>query len=189
MYVWIGLVFNEIDGDYVRNICKEINKKYNLSEVSFTLPQHISLKTSFYYENYNEVVNYIKDLLSNVSQLSVNVIGISKINNGVIWFDIEETEELRQMHNLLNNELLNKYNIPLIKFDGNNFKFHSTLFQDSNISDKHSQMIKELSNELKFPMKLNIKEINLGISKLGTVGTFKVCDKVELKGVDPNERK
>ena len=88
---------------------------------------------------------------------------------------------------MLNSELLNKYNIPLIKFDGDNFKFHSTLFQDSKISDKHDKMIEELSNEFNFPMKLKIKEINLGISKLGTVGTFKVCDKVELKGVDPNE--
>ena len=188
MYIWTGLVFNKKEEEYIRNICKKINEKYNLSEVSYTLPQHISLKTSFYYENYNEAINYIKDVLSNISQLSISVIGISKINNGVIWFDIEETKELRNIHNMLNSELLNKYNVPLIKFDGDNFKFHSTLFQDSKISDKHDKMIEELSNEFKFPMKLNIKEINLGISKLGTVGTFKVCDKVELKGVDPNER-
>ena len=188
MYIWTGLVFNKNDEEYIRNICKKINKKYNLSEVSYTLPQHISLKTSFYYKDYNEVIKYIKDILSNVSQLSVNVIGISKINNGVIWFDIEETKELRNMHNILNNELLNKYNIPFIKFDGDKFKFHSTLFQDSKISDKHDKMIEELSKEFKFPIKLNIKEINLGISKVGSVGTFKVCDRIELnKGVDSND--
>ena len=76
--------------------------------------------------------------------------------------------------------MLNRYNIPLIKFDGDNFKFHSTLFQDSKISDKHDKMIEELSNEFKFPIELNIKEINLGISEVGTVGTFKVYDKIEL---------
>ena len=64
-----------------------------------------------------------------------------------------------------------------IKFDGDNFRFHSTLFQDSKISDKHDKMIEELSNEFKFPIELNIKEINLGISE---VGTFKVYDKIEL---------
>ena len=41
-------------------------------------------------------------------------------------------------------------------------------------------MIEELSNEFKFPIELNIKEINLGISEVGTVGTFKVYDKIEL---------
>ena len=180
MYIWIGLVFHKKDEDYIRNICKEINQKYSLSEVSYTLPQHISLKTSFYYEDYNDVINYIRRVLSNISPLTVNISGISKINNGVIWFDIEETKELRNVHNLLNNELINKYNIPLIRFDGDHFKFHSTLFQDSNISDEHNQMINELSEHFKFPMKLNIKEINLGISEVGTVGTFKVCDKIEL---------
>ena len=180
MYVWIGLVFNNEDEDYIRNICEEINKKYSLSEVSYTLPQHISLKTSFYYENYNEVINYIKNILSDISSLTVNITGINKINNGVIWFDVEETEELRNIHNLLNNELLNKYNIPLIKFDGDNFKFHSTLFQDSNISDEHNQLINELLEKFKFPMKLNINEINLGVSVIGTVGTFKVCDRIKL---------
>lgn len=180
MYIWIGLIFDKEDEDYIRNKCREINKKYNLSEISYTLPQHISLKTSFYYENYKEVIGFIKNKLSNVFQLQVDVIGISKINNGVIWFDIEETEDLRNIHNLLNNELLNKYNIPLIRFDGDNFKLHSTLFQDSNISDKHNQMMNELLEVFKLPMRLNIKEINLGISEIGTVGTFKVCDKIEL---------
>lgn len=181
MYIWIGLVVNKQDEDYIRNICKKINKKYNLSEVSYTLPQHISLKTSFYYEDYNNVINYIKNVLSNVPQLSVDIIGISKINNGVIWFDVEETRELRNIHDILNSELLNKYNIPLIKFDGDNFRFHSTLFQDSKISDEHNRMIEELSNEFKYPITLNIKEINLGISEVGIVGTFKVYDKIELK--------
>ena len=41
MYIWIGLVFNKKEEEYIRNICKKINENYNLSEVSYTLPQHI----------------------------------------------------------------------------------------------------------------------------------------------------
>ena len=181
MYIWNGLVFGKSDEEYIRNICKRINEKYVLSEVSYTLPQHISLKTSFYFDNYKKVINYLKSILASISSLSVTITGISKINNGVIWFEIEETKELRNIHNLLNNELKNNYNIPLIKYDGENFKFHSTIFQDSKISDEHNQMITELLNEFKFPIKLNIKEIDLGISEIGTVGTYKVCDKIKLK--------
>ena len=181
MYIWTGLIFYKSDEDYIRNICRDINKKYGLSEISYTLPQHISLKTSFYFESYNEIINYIKEILSNISSFSVTIKGISKINNGVIWFDIEETDNLRNIHNLLNKELLNKYNIPLIKFDGDNFKFHSTLFQDSKITDEHNQMVDELAKIFKFPMNIDIKEINLGLSEIGTVGTFKVCDRIKLK--------
>lgn len=181
MYIWTGLVFEKRDEEYIRKICKRINEKYGLREVSYTLPQHISLKTSFYYEEYKEVINHIKNVLYNTFPLSVTVTGISKINNGVIWFEIEETQELRNIHNLLNNELLSKFNIPLIKFDGEKFKFHSTIFQDSRISDEHNKIITELLNEFKVPFKLNIKEIDIGISEIGTVGTYKVCDKIELK--------
>ena len=57
MYIWTGLIFDKKDEDYIRKICKKINKNYSLSELSFTLPQHISLKTSFYYDNYNEIID------------------------------------------------------------------------------------------------------------------------------------
>ena len=151
MYIWTGLIFDKKDEDYIRKICKKINKNYSLSELSFTLPQHISLKTSFYYDNYNEIIDYLKIILSNINSLKVNIIGIKKINNGVIWLEVENTKELRDIHNLLNDKLLNKYSIPSTNYDGENFIFHSTLFQDSSISNKHNKMIDELLSEFEFP--------------------------------------
>ena len=182
MYIWTGFVLDKEDELFIRNTCKEVNKKYGLNELSFTLPQHISLKTSFYSDNYLEVIHFIKSILSNFSAFSVNVIGISKINNGVIWLDIEENEILRNIHNLLNDELLAKYTISLIKFDGEAFKFHSTLFQDSSITDEHNSLIIELSQHFHFPMKLTIHKVSIGISEVGGLGTFKVFDTIELKG-------
>ena len=63
MYIWTGLVFNKNDEMKIRKICKKVNYDYNVSEQSFTLPQHISLKTSFYAENYIEIINYMKSIL------------------------------------------------------------------------------------------------------------------------------
>lgn len=179
MYIWTGLVFNKNDEMKIRKICKEVNYDYNVSEQSFTLPQHISLKTSFYTENYIEIINYMKSILKdNLLNIKIVITGISKLNNGVIWFDIEENEILRNIHNILNKKLLEKYEIPLIKFDGENFQFHSTIFQDINIDDKLNDMVEILKGKFQFPMTLYVNEINFGISEIGTVGSFKVFDKL-----------
>ena len=181
MYIWTGLVFNKKDEDNIRNICKKINTKFNLSELAFTLPQHISIKTSFFTDNYMEIKEYIKDILKDQKKFIINIVGISKINNGVIWLDIEETEPLRNIHNLLNLKLNEKYNIPLSKFDGESFHFHSTLFQDNIISNEHQELIDEINNELIFPITIKINEIDFGISEIGSVGTFRVVDSIVLK--------
>ena len=179
MYVWTGLIFNKNDEDKIRQICKEVNYNYNVNEQSFTLPQHISLKTSFNVENYKEIIDYMKLILKDtLLNIDIIITGISKLNNGVIWFDIEENNELRRIHNMLNEKLLEKYGIPLIKFDGNKFQFHSTIFQDESIDDRLNEMVEILKSKFKFPMIINVKEINFGISEIGTVGTFTVFDKI-----------
>ena len=180
MYIWTGLVFNKNDEMKIRQICKEVNCDYNVSEQSFTLPQHISLKTSFYAENYIEIINYMKSILKdNLSNIKIVITGISKLNNGVIWFDIEDCEILRNIHNMLNEKLLEKYEIPLIKFDGDKFQFHSTIFQDINIDDKLNNMVETLKSKFEFPMILDVNEINFGISEIGMVGSFRVFDKLK----------
>ena len=181
MYIWTGLVFDRKDEENIRNICKKINNKFNLSELSFTLPQHISIKTSFVFDNYIEIKDYIKEILKNQKEFIINVLGVTKINNGVIWLDIEETEQLRNVHNLLNSKLKEKYNIPLSGFDGNKFHFHSTLFQDNKIGNEHQELIDEINNEFIFPIATTINEIDLGISETGSVGTFIVTDSIVLK--------
>ena len=117
-------------------------------------------------------------LKDNLSSIDITITGISKLNNGVIWFDIEENKELRRFHNMLNERLLEKYGIPLIKFDGNNFQFHSTIFQDVEIDDRLNDMVEILKSKFKIPIVLKVNEINFGISEIGTVGTFKVFDKL-----------
>ena len=181
MYIWTGLIFDKDNESNIRKICEEENKKYKLNEDSFTLPQHISLKISFYAKEYEEVIDYIKSILANQSKIKVKIIGISKINNGVIWLDVEENQELRKIHNLLNERLKEKYSVQLANFDGNNFKFHSTLFQDKNICNEHEALIKELTEKIGFPFEIEMGEINFGTAEVCEVGRFKVVDRLILK--------
>ncbi len=99
------------------------------------------------------------------------------IRTGLI-FNKDDEKKLRKLHNILNEKLLEKYEIPLIKFDGNNFRFHSTIFQDINIDDSLNDMVEILKSKLKFPIVLNVNEINFGMSEIGTVGTFRIFDRL-----------
>ena len=83
------------------------------------------------------------------------------------------------LHNNLNKELQNKFNIGLNKYDENNFKFHSTLFQD-NESNNINKLYKELF-EYDFENIIKINEIDIGISEEGKVGTYNVIKKIELR--------
>lgn len=180
MYIWIGLVFDKDTEKYIRDNCKSVNV-YNLSEKSFTLPQHISLKTSFYCDNYIEVIDYIKKELSSTKYVDVTIDGITKINNAVIWLDIKETKELRELHNLLNTKLKEKYNIGLSGFDGESFHFHSTLIQDKEISDEHNILVLDLKKRIKLPLKALITKVCFGISLTGEVGTYQLKEELILK--------
>ena len=73
-----------------------------------------------------------------------------------------------------------KFNIPKIKFDGDDFIFHSTLFQDIDNDNKLKFIYDELKLSLSFPIALHISEVNFGISKNGKVGTYKVYNKLNL---------
>lgn len=181
MYIWTGAVLPKEFEEKIRNKCKIINKKYNVEETSFTLPQHVSLKTSFHSNDYDMVINYMKYNIFNKLNTEIDIVvdGIEHIN-GVIWLNIRENENLRTIHNTLNKGLQAKFNIPKIKFDGETFKFHSTLFQDQNNDEKLTMLYEELNSELTFPIKLCIKEINFGISENGKVGTYIVHDKLYL---------
>lgn len=177
MYIWTGLVLPKKFEENIRTICRNINKDFNVNEQSFTLPQHISLKTSFNVSNYQEVIDFMKEILKDFTNTKIKIINISKIN-GVIWFEIEENKVLRSIHELLNTKLYDKFNIPEIKFDGKNFKFHSTIFQDIENDDKLVIIYEKLKKEFQFPIELDINEIDFGISNVGLVGTYSIFDRV-----------
>ena len=179
MYIWIGAVFPKEYENKIRNICRQVNRKYNVSELSFTLPQHISLKISFQSKEYKKIIEYLEEYLQDYKCFYVKIKNIEKIDNSLIWLNVEKNKRLMNLHNNLNKELQNKFNIGLNKYDGNNFKFHSTLFQD-NESNNNNKLYKELF-EYDFENIIKINEIDIGISEEGKVGTYDVIKKIELR--------
>ncbi len=157
-----------------------LNKDYNVSEQSFTLPQHVSLKQSFKTDDYKNIIFDLKNYFKNMKQFELKISDIGNIP-GVIWLEIEENEILRKLHNDILNLLKDKYNINKIGFDGETFKFHSTLFQDVDNKEKINKLYEVIDKELLKNNNIIANKIYFGLSEIGTVGTYKVIDEIELK--------
>lgn len=181
MYIWIGLVLEKDDENYIRNICKEENKTFNINEQSFTLPQHISLKTSFKATEYLLVIQYLKEELREIKAIQLEANNLTIIDGKVIWLDIEESIFLRELHNKINLLLKEKFNIEPSGFDGENFKFYSTLFQDTEYNENINKIGAILKEKIKTPLLLNIEKLYFGVSEIGGLGTYKIIDKIQLK--------
>lgn len=181
MYIWIGLVLEKDDENYIRDICKAENENLNISKQAFTLPQHISLKTAFNVDEYITVIQYLKEELKDINAIQLEVCNLTIIDGKVIWLDIEENTFLRELQNKINFLLKEKFNIGRSGYDGENFKFHSTLFQEIEYNENINKIGLILKEKMKIPFSVNIKELSFGISEVGRVGTYKVIDKIELK--------
>ncbi len=180
MYLWVGAILDSKTENIIRNVANKLNENYGLSTVAFSLPQHISLKISFECDDYKKVIAFIKSHLCTISPFDVVIKDITKIDGSLIWLDIGENEVLRKIHNLLNDSLLKEFGIPLKSFDGDEFKFHSTLFFDSSINENHQALICDFKNQFSLPRKCKIKEINFGIAETLTAGEFSVVDSLIL---------
>ena len=139
------------------------------------------MKTSFNVDENIAVIQYLKEELKNINAIQLEVCNLTIIDGKVIGLDIEENTFLRELHNKINLLLKEKFNIGLSGFDGEGFKFHSTLFQENEYNENINKIGLVLKEKMKIPFLVNIKELSFGISEVGRVGTYKVIDKIELK--------
>ena len=179
MYLWIGLGIDKNKEKYIRDYCKSINNDFKVNEQSFTLPQPISLKTSFQTDDYKTIINDLKSMFSKNNKMTLKVQDVEMVP-GVIWLNIEETECLRNYHNTILNYLKNKFNIDKVGFDGDTFKFHSTLFQDVDNKELVSNLYNKIDKNKLMINELEVNRIYFGLSEIGKVGTYEVVDYIDL---------
>ncbi len=178
MYVWIGLGTSEDAQAVIRAYCRQKNS-LGVSEVAFSLPQHISLKTSFDTERQGEIIRYLLDGYGHLPSLTARVAEIRRIP-GIIWLQMEENLRLRAWHRELNRELAAHFDIPLTGFDGESFTFHSTLFQDPAHSAAMDDLFRSMEDHPFAGMKLPLDRLYIGLSPDGQVGTYRVVEEVML---------
>ena len=174
MYIWTAAdVSRQLA--FVRERATELNRELNLSEVAFSLPQHISLKISFEVDDSvaDEVISVLEDYLSSQTAFTVGEAKV-EIFGSILWLSFPENECLKRLHRELDELLLSRFGVPLHEYD-KCFKFHSTLFIDG--GNSLGKMCSELER-LTLPSEIETDSFLIGISKSGKAGEYRVIKEI-----------
>ena len=176
MYIWIAI---DVDDQLssIRKEAKRIEDMVQFAESDITLPMHISLKISCSIPNekYEEALCDIKAILQDTQRFEIKTKRI-ELHDTIAWIQMEHNEYLEQLHHSLDKLFIDKYDVPPHKFDLD-FKFHTTLFLDSD-KDKVKQaflMIKDVS----LPSTLIADKFVIGTSPEGKIGTYQVREEIK----------
>lgn len=164
MYLWVGCKLPETFEGAIREYCLAQNETIGLNTAPFELPQHISLKISFDAgTQYPQVIEWIEHALKARNQFYVNLLSPEQMGN-ILWLPVAENPILHQLHQLLDEELEQRFQIAQHPFD-KDFLFHSTLFIDDDLR-KISEMAAKVAS-LSFPDPLLIDTFLIGLSTDG----------------------
>lgn len=164
MYVWIGCKLPEDFERKIRNHCLALNETIGLSTFPFSLPQHISLKISFDAgEQYEQILSWLEKVLEKENMFYVNLLPVEQ-QETILWIPVAENPRLQALHQMLDKELEERFQVPQHPFD-QAFFFHSTLFMDTD-REKLAKMALALA-DLSFPSPVPINQFLIGLSPDG----------------------
>lgn len=116
----------------VRKIAWEFNQKYRTGTLS--LPPHISLKQPFAVVDLAKLEQYMGQFAHSIAPFEVKLTALDIVpasfqgtEYGILWIDVQETEELRKLHNRLNHELSQHFGPVPAEYDGDAYHFHMTV--------------------------------------------------------------
>lgn len=177
MYIWTAIdVDNQLEE--IKKQAQGVEKEIGFEHSAFALPSHISLKISFAVDDasYPCVIQTLLDYYQTINPFSIEVTGI-EIEGTIVWIRIKENEILHRIHKDLDQILMKKHTVQPHRFDLD-FKFHSTLFLDSN-KDKIAMAYNRIK-DVKLPLSLCANKLIIGASHSGEVGTYSVTHNIEL---------
>lgn len=118
----------------VRKLSWDIHRKYRTDLDVCRLPPHISLKQPFDISDLDLLSDYMTELAKSIEPLTAVLTHLELINvtmdsfhTGILWLNVQETENLRGLHHRLNEELTARFGSVLAAFDGPDYHFHMTV--------------------------------------------------------------
>ena len=179
MFFCIAALLEDDIQNEIRRHVNKINRENNVSVKASLLPQHISLKISFNTDRIEKLEQYF-DNIEIENEIFIESNGIELLeqpengnNSGLIWININENKELRNLHNKLNNDLPKILDISNSWIDGDYFRFHSTIIMGNRNYEEYQIIYKSFLTDYK-DFKTQIKKIALLCSHENkiTPGTF-----------------
>lgn len=128
------------------------------------LPMHVSLKKGIDIgqESLDSCVDAICAIYSKIEPFSVEVEGL-ELEGGIVWLRLKENQKLTDLHAALVELGKNRFGSEPDGMDLD-FKFHSTLFMDS---EKDLSLAFEELSKVKLPQKITVRNFLIGTSDNG----------------------
>ena len=123
---WICGIVPKATNQRIVALCKELNVSVGLPETVFRFPLHISMKKSFQTVDFEKVREDLSVLVKAHGPLEC-VTGKLVVHRNMIWLPVQKTAPITALHNAIDQLLLEKYGIPLDRFD-RDFNPHVSLF-------------------------------------------------------------
>ncbi|MBQ6493548.1 MAG: hypothetical protein IJI92_06770 [Erysipelotrichaceae bacterium] len=154
--MWIyGLLPQEETG-IICDICRKQNEDLKLSEHFLDFPLHISLKRSFYTADFENV----RDDILKITDRTIECGEIYPYKQkDMIWLRITKEDEIRAVHEELDEYLRDRYQIAIDGFD-RTYLPHVSLFH--NCDELRKEKMYERLTELLPPLKVKIDRYIIG---------------------------
>jgi hypothetical protein len=185
MQIGIAILTDTKIHNIARNMIFDLHQRYNAGIENAFLPQHISLKQSFPYNGtIGTIADYFEEFCSNTEPVQVLLenVEIKLINEDTIlgWMKVKECKELRNIHLRLCEGLKLKFDIDPLGFDGDEWRFHSTLIVSKIDKRLIQSLIREYDNKnisIGFETKKAVMFCNIGDpTKTSEYFTLKIFD-------------
>ena len=175
MYLWIACD-TERELASIRSLCREQNRRIGLSEVAFSLPQHVSLKISFPVSDtqVEAVITRLEQIVQEAPPLLLQPKAIER-QGEVLWLAFEPTAALVELHRELDEVMERDFGVLPHPYDLD-FRFHSTLFLDAD-TERLMRMERLLSN-LTLPPPFPVNRFFIGCSPSGRAGEYTICKRI-----------
>lgn len=137
----------------VRKLSWEFHQKYRTGTRHASLPPHISLKQPFNIPDLPALEKYMDELAVSIQPFEVTLTRLQIVpilfggaEYGILWYDIEETETLRGLHNRINSELRHLFGDSTANFDGDSYRFHMSVMMGGQLLDIYQKFHSEIPN-------------------------------------------
>ena len=169
----------------VRKLSWEMHQKYRTGTRHVSLPPHVSLKQPFGVSDFSALEDYMHELAGSIepfevtlNELQVIPISFGGAEYGILWIDVGESEELRGLHNRLNEELDQHFGNTQADFDGDDYHFHMTVMIGGGPPDIYRMFLSQVA-DLKVNLRFPVKELAMFVydEPMGPNGEY-LCYKI-----------
>lgn len=137
----------------IQTLAWELHQKYRTG--TLRLPPHVSLKQPFGITDLAALEGYMDSFAPSLEPFEVKLTQLDIVSTfyegaeyGILWADVEESDELRGLHNRLSEELTRSFGPVPADHDGESYHFHMTVMIGGQPMEVYRRFIGELADPI-----------------------------------------